>query len=277
MNSLATRSILTPRNLARFWKPGEQWGHAIVLGPLLAVHEAHRVRRDMAPSEWAWMDAGVVAEGLEIIWNMTGRWKARRVVTVKRSRFDAQVKSVVPRVARALNRHGVTCLRDLAHLDTATYRRVVRVLHQAVAVVSSLRPTRRVEPVLGSKVLHHFFPSLVPVFDTAYIRRGVMRTTAYRSMVAKDHRWLVHQDEDSAGGRGLLQFHRYFAFCASEMATIDRRALTTLRHRFGRGFAALAPHALWERSDSLLWKLDAKIAEYCALGEAAREGLLKPS
>ena len=174
------------------------------------------------------------------------------------------------------NRDRVTCLRDLGALDAVGYRRVVRVLHEAVSVVSSLRSTRGVEPVLGSKVLHHFFPSLVPVFDTAFIRRGVMRTHAYRAMLERGEHWLVHRDEGGAGGRGLLEFHRYFAFCISEIALADRRTLTALRERFGQGFAALAPHTLWKRSDSLLWKLDAKLAEYCALGEAAREGLLNP-
>ena len=182
---------------------------------------------------------------------------------------------MVPRVAKALNRYRVTCLRDLAALDAMTYRRVVRVLHEAVSSVSSLRSTRVVEPLLGSKVLHHFFPSLVPVFDTAFIRRGVMCTKAYRAMVLRAEPWLVHDEDASAGDRGLLEFRRYFAFCVSEVASVDRRTLTKLRNRFGQGFAALAPHALWQRSDSFFWKLDAKRAEYCALGDAAREGLLK--
>jgi len=59
-----------------------------------------------------------------------------------------------------------------------------------------------------------------------------------------------------------------------QVAAVDRRTLRELRVRFGRGFASLAPHTMAVRPNSVVWKLDAKLAEYCVLGEAFRERLL---
>ena len=71
-------------------------------------------------------------ECLGAAWNMTGRWQARRVVTVSRERFDRAVLEVVPRLARVLNTSEVTCLADLSGLTSGRYRRVVRAVQGAV-------------------------------------------------------------------------------------------------------------------------------------------------
>ncbi len=225
------------------------------------------------PFSWEWDNPRTVGECLQAAWNMTGRWQARRSVTVTRAQFDRRVLDVVPRLARRLNALGVTCLRDLARLDDRGYRRLAHVLHDAVADVSRIRATRRVEPVLGTKVLHHYFPSIVPVFDTALIRKGVMRTAPFQNFVDHDPEgWLAYADAADAGGPALLQFHRYFAFAAAQIASAPASALSKVRQTFGKAFSRLAPTVDVLRRDGLVWRMDAKIAEYCLLGQAQREG-----
>ncbi|MGH7437283.1 MAG: hypothetical protein ACRENE_16525 [Polyangiaceae bacterium] len=113
------------------------------------------------------------------------------------------------------------------------------------------------------------------MFDTALVRVGVMRTRAFRSFVHEDREgWLLYGDPGHAGGTAMLEYHRYFAFSAAQLASASRTVLARVRKRFGEAFTRLAPTADVARRDGLVWRLDAKLVEYCLIGHAAREGLL---
>jgi hypothetical protein len=273
---------ITLRNVARFWRPEGAWGHTTALAVPFAVHAACREyrtggERESGPFLWEWTDRRATEEALSAIWRMTGRWQARRAITMTRKRFDARVLDVVPRMAARLNTMEVRSLGDLGSMGGPRYRRAMVVIHDAVAAISALRGTQVVEPVLGSKVLHHYFPSVVPVFDTALVRHGIMRTSAFRRFVRVDEEgWLLHHDAREAGGSAMLEYHRYIAFAAAEIARAPSFVLRRLRARFGRAFRRLAPTAAVDDVRGVLWHLDAKLAEYCLLGEAVKERLLEP-
>ncbi len=112
------KSVISLRNLTAYWAPGEAWGHAVVLAPLLAIHEAQHLRRTSGEVHssrrghaWEWVDRRSVEEALPVLWHMTGRWKARRVVSVRRATFEEGVAHAIPRLAKKLNQLEVTCLR----------------------------------------------------------------------------------------------------------------------------------------------------------------------
>ena len=68
----------------------------------------------------------------------------------------------------------------------------------------------------------------------------------------------------------MLEFHQYFALCAY-IGSRPAKDLNRVRYRFGMGLRKVAPVGMDENPQSLLWFLDAKIAEYCLLGQAAKE------
>jgi hypothetical protein len=243
------------------------------LAPFFAVHTAYQLRRGTG-DPWPW-DRPAVAECVGAAWNMTGRWQARRVVTLSRDKFDEAVLDAVPRLAKALNTAGVSCLRDLGQLSSNKYRRVVQATQRAVEDLSRLRRTAEVEPVFGSKVLHHFFPSVVPVYDRQYIRFGVLRLPAFSEFVEADTEgWLLWSRPDDVGGARMLEFHHYFAFCAAEVDAVTPEVLAAVREQFGESFADLAPRRMATDDAGLVWRLDAKLAEYCLVGLAGAKGLL---
>jgi len=261
-------TLIRPDLLEAHWRLGEVWDHSATLAPFLAVHAGHSVRRATGHA-WAWTRRDAVEDGLAAAWSMAGRWGARRAVTVSRRRFDLRVAGVVPRLAKRLNALRILCLRDLAALDAGRYRRAVLAIHQTVLAISKLRTTTQTEPVLGSKVLHHYFPSVVPVFDAKYIRKGVMRRPAFRRFLEEDaDGWIVLADAREAGGARMLDFHRYLAFCAAQIGEVRASRLRAVRQRFAVGFRDLAPLTMLRDRRSLLWTMDAKIAEYCFVGEA---------
>jgi hypothetical protein len=272
-------NTLTAQNLMRYWIPKQAWVHGMVLGPMLSLHDALRLKRLKGGSvpgfRWEWTDCPGVEKTLAVIWSMTGCWKARRAVTVRREEFEEVTAEVVPRLSRFLNRQGICSLWDLADTDTRTYARVVSTVHEAVACISRVRPTRETEPVFGSKVLHHFFPSVVPVFDTALIRNGVMRTVPFREFVKGDNEWITYGSVSDAGGGAMLEFHHYFAMCAQLGGSNHPSIVKNLRKRLGNGFRSIAPVRMVDDKKSLLWRLDAKVAEYCLTGQAHKEGLLE--
>jgi hypothetical protein len=274
------RHLVALRLLTAYWNPKETWGHTSALAPFFAVHGAYAESRtkghpNAEPFRWEWDNARAVEECLQAAWHMTGKWNARRPVTMKQAHFERRVLAVIPPVARHLNNLGIHCLGDLAALTPSRYRRVANLLQGAVASISKLRATKNVEPVLGSKVMHHYFPSLVPVFDTALVRIGVMRMQSFRAFVDEDvDGWLLYRDSDDAGGNAMLEYHRYFAFAAAQVAMTPKAILALVRRRFGRDFSRLAPSQDVARRDGLVWRLDAKLAEYCLIGQAEREGLI---
>ncbi len=269
------KNLIRPSNLIGSWDPVTFWGHHVVLAPIFAIHESAKIRRLRGTVDnsfnWEWADKATTLEALEVIWNMTGRWNARRPVSLPREAFDKCVGDIIPRLAAYLNRKEITCLGDLGQLDTRSYRAAVVRIHRAVERISALRQNQHVEPVLGSKVLHHYFPSVVPVFDTRFIRNGVMRTSAYRDSLEECADWYAFSNAESAGGPSMFDFHRYFAFCAWQIGTAPLSALATTRAQFGRAFRQSATVSMGANPSSVLWRMDAKIAEYCAVNHADAE------
>jgi hypothetical protein len=270
-----SKNLIRPGNVTGKWDPATFWGHHVVLVPMFAIHEAAKINRLRGTIDnvfhWEWAGKAPTLEALEVMWNMTGRWNARRPVTLPRKSFDQCIGEVVPRLADYLNRKEITCLRDLARFDTRSYRAAVVRIHRAVERISALRSNRYVEPVLGSKVLHHYFPSIVPVFDTRFIRNGVMRTSAYRDSLEECGEWRAFSNAQSAGGPSMFDFHGYFAFCAWQVGTAPSSALASTRARFGHAFQQSAPRSMVANRSSVLWRMDAKIAEYCAVNHAEHQ------
>lgn len=273
-----TWNIIHPSNIGGTWDgawdPATFWGHHVVLAPMLAIHEGARIHRlrdaECDRFTWEWARTATTREALEVIWNMTGRWNARRPVTVARKLLDRSIATEVPQLAEYLNRNEIRSLLDVAQLEPARYQSALTHIHGAVNRISALRKTTHIEPVLGSKVLHHYFPSVVPVFDTRYIRNGVMKGSTYRDSFKSWEERRIFATADEAGGPSMLDYHDYLAFCAWQLGTARPRALAVTRARFGTAFKTFAPFSVVADRESILWRLDAKIVEYCAVNDAER-------
>lgn len=251
------------------WNPATFYGHHVVLAPMFAIHLAAQVQASRGEAHggqrWEWIKPTVALEAAPTIWSMTGRWNARRPVTMTNADLEASIERDVPALARLLNRHGVRCLRDVALAKPTQYRSLTRSIHAAVLRVSQLRKTTQIEPVLGSKVLHHYFPSVVPVFDTRFIRHDVMRSEPYRASIDSWRGRVLFRTAAEAGGQSMLDFHHYFTFCAWQIGEASESAIHATRTKFAKAMAPIAPSAMVKDCESMLWRLDAKIAEYCAV------------
>ena len=243
------------------------------LAPFFAVHAKHA--HDFDGGVWFWDSGRAVEETSASVWDMLAKWQALRAVKVDRRRFEGGIVAPVQRLSRLLDREGLCSLHDVADLDVRDRRRVLREIHAAVMDVSALKPTKAAEPMFGSKVLHHYFPSVVPVFDTAMVRRGVLRLHAFRAFAANGGReWHAFDDATEAGGSAAFEFDQYMAFCLAQLHGASSKALDGTRSAFAKDVRHFVPTGLWEDQESFVHALDAKVAEFCLLGQAKREGLI---
>lgn len=266
MKSIIKKNLLRKYLTPEFYGP---W-----FAPFFAVMTKHAEQSENATSRcndggWVWTDVDAVEECLASTWDMLGHWNARRAVRVDRRTFDRTVPHRVRRLALCLNRHEVCSLWKLGQLDR-TYRMVFIEIVDTVLELSKIKGTLRTEPMFGSKIAHHFFPTVVPVFDTAMVRKGVLQTSVFTAFRDADHEgWLPADLPDAA-----LEFGGYLAFLAAQVSEAQASDLSAVRQAFGNAVVRCAPNAMAGDPRSLVWRLDAKVAEACALGEAHREGWL---
>jgi len=191
-----------------------------------------------------------------------------------KSRFWLAVKKGVKKVATCLNKNRICSMRELGRLDENSYMKVVDCIESAIILISKTRKTGKIEPVLGSKVLHHFFPSVVPVYDDAFISKRVMKLRAFEYFINNDENDWVFKEKEYEGEklRKMREFHHYFAFCAQQVCDLDIKSLNMLRLTFMKQFIDLAPRILGEKGrKGIIGYLDAKLAEYCLIGATYRD------
>jgi hypothetical protein len=60
----------------------------------------------------------------------------------------------------------------------------------------------------------------------------------------------------------------------AQVAQAEDRALGQVRKELAQALSSGAPSSMVKSQGSLLWKLDAKLAEFCACGKAREENLI---
>lgn len=139
-------------------------------------------------------------------------------------------------------------------------------------LISRIKPTKVLTPMFGSKVVHHYFPSVVPVFDDAKIRKVLMCSATWgRAMKRSADAWRRQVERAGPCDPAMADFQQYFAFCVSQIEEAPGNHLWQTREALAGRCSRFAPAVLQSNQESLLWRLDAKIAEFCGCGAASNE------
>ncbi len=111
--------------------------------------------------------------GLSLCTDFLRAWKAFRpgVANTLQKQLEAKVPGIVLNVQSRI-RDGLK-LRTLQDLGVHKAGELVRVMSRAVAQVSGIKRLKNPNPMLGSKVMHFFFPEFFPVWDTAYVGKAL--------------------------------------------------------------------------------------------------------
>ena len=257
-------NITDPRYLFVSFKDGDG---VFFLGRFLSSHfelaQYHAVARP-----WYWDELGATEGCLDDAWAMLAAWRALRGVKVAPVEFRERCPAQVVSLARFLNKHGIGCLRDLAGADDRTLGSLIQEVVLTVEQISLIKPTKDTRPTFGSKVAHHYFPSIVPAFDNAKIEEGALRKSWICASFCDQRREWVRRTCALENEPFLLDFALYFAFCADQIATAPQDKLDAARSRLAQSCKEFVPPGMWSDRGSLVWKLDAKVAEFCLCGHA---------
>lgn len=273
--------LISSDNLFRWWGADHFPFYRTWTGPFLVAHERHQRRRPAAP--WPWDLDGAVQDSLDHTWEMTGKWLARRAVQIDQRHFNQEVPRIVSTLSAVLNESGVASLRRLCELfdqDRAMSRDVIAAIHDAIKETAAIKPTTTLKPMFGSKVLHHFFPSVIPVFDSAWVLNGVMKTEDYRRFMAEEigewRSWAYERDgKEARTERELDHYHDYLDYSVARLSEVEPSDLEDLRTQYGDALSSSVSPFMRSDRDSLLWHLDAKVTEWCLCGAAHEEGVLR--
>ncbi|OIN95911.1 hypothetical protein AUJ66_07975 [Candidatus Desantisbacteria bacterium CG1_02_38_46] len=246
-------------------------GHAQALAPFFTIHETASKNQEDS-SLWAWAYDRAIDKCSVIVWHLTGEWSARRNITItNRKKFEQIVADEVTHLTDVFNKYNVKSPRDLGSMSQKQYKKVFLTIEESVKNISKVRHTMRIEPVLGSKVLHHFFPSIIPVYDTAMVSKEVIpliRKKSQNQEKLKSEGWLFKEYSEKPKMKKMMEYRLYLAFAAQQIYDTKRKILNKLSQRIANWymFHGLVPGSLISKKRSFFWRLDAKLAEYCLIG-----------
>lgn len=173
--------ILTEQNVKAYatWK-GQPWGIAELLYdqlPMLAIRNYLTEDEDDRSWPLCWAKGRCIRHGIRECIELLRDWRAFRPLGPRAAQalqceLGRQVPDVVLDFQNNAKRLGATNVTDAVREEKTTGR-LVDLMCDAVERISALKKLKRPTPMLGSKVMHFFFPEFFPVWDTAYVKKAL--------------------------------------------------------------------------------------------------------
>jgi len=269
--------ILAPQNLKAYmrWreKPWEVDALLYERLPMVAVRNYISASGD---DEWplCWQKGRTVRLGLAICIESLKSWQAFRPGGARaiQRELDSCVPRVVARIQAWLSRHGVYSIRDVAS-DSKERDALIRLMARAVAEISACKNGQNPKPMLGSKVLHFFFPEFFPVWDTAWVKKA-MAGLADRNGSPR-RRELTVSFGKGKQARAAREYADYVRLMFKDIKKVPKKDVNKLKRTVLRHAAKRNAHAaLGMIVDDNLGDLSPILFELCLIGRGRAMGIL---
>jgi hypothetical protein len=271
-----TTKILCAKNLKRYLKKRDKpWGIDSLIYERLPVLAVRNYLNDYEDeNEWplCWQGRRGIEIGLAVSLETLKAWQAFRPRSIDEMRrpLGKIVPRAVRRVQARLVKHGVYRARDLAGKNKKIVADVVAVMARAVAQVSEVKSgKRKATPMLGSKVLHFFFPEFFPVWDTAWIKKELKKwNTDDNGMPPSLQRALSKGPKD----RVALEYARYVCLMLQDIKSLQRGSYDRLKATCVRNVQSRNNHKLLRQVlDDNVYDLSPMLFELCVIGAQPRK------
>lgn len=100
------------------------------------------------------------------------------------NRLSKQLPNILLSFQNKMKKICVKKVCEINKLPDNQFRKTIKTISYAVGEISSYKSSKT--PMLGSKVMHHFFPELFPVWDTAWIKNKALKKENYEVKYVSD-------------------------------------------------------------------------------------------
>lgn len=160
--------ILTAVNLQAYFDwAASPWRAADLLYervPMLAIR-SYITEGKGANWPLCWTKGRALDRGLALCINFLRDWQAFRPGSARD--YQADMEKVVPRVVMRFQKDVATQLKAVGAIDVCKHDEktavLTRLMTRAVGEISALKRLDTPTPMLGSKVMHFFFPEFFPI------------------------------------------------------------------------------------------------------------------
>lgn len=146
---------------------------------------------------------------------------------------------------------------------------------RAAAKVSACKRGKKPNPMLGSKVLHFFFPEFFPVWDTAWIKKTTLGLSKKGDIERNREKWgkTFGRDRHAVAAQ---QYAQYLDLMFNELDQIGHKDVEKLLKTVVSFSAKRNKHpSLQDVVAENLWDASPILFELCLMGRGRAKGVLK--
>jgi hypothetical protein len=265
--------IMTRSNLRIYMKWRDKpWEVDDILYERLPMLAVRNYLNDDAKDQWplCWTQGRPLRLGLSVCIEALKGWQAFRgrlgVAGATRRKLYERAPGVVMRFQRWLRDEEIYSVRAAIRQGQAD--QLIRKMARAVAKISACKRTNTPSPMLGSKVLHFFFPEFFPVWDTAWIRRTIrgMSKKNKKNRIQLNDKWQTDFGKER-NGAAARQYAAYLELMLSDLEATSAAKVKDLR-RIVVSFSAKRNNhgSLRDVVDENLWDMSPILFELCLMG-----------
>ncbi len=225
--------ILNQTNLESYLKnPQQPWAPDSLLYecfPVLVVRNYLTSEEEEDEFPLLWTPGRHLQVGVAAAIAVLKGWKAFRPKTAEEIRpvLEKRVPGVVMNFQRRMSDLGVYRIQDVRKKKKEANTTLLE-MAAAVSEVSRCKPGKT--PMLGSKILHLFYPEFFPVWDTAVVERALKPCQSWDEMVLSDNvkRSLARRD----GSIGALTYAAYIQLMLRDLDETGDEEYESLKQAF---------------------------------------------
>lgn len=118
---------------------------------------------------------------IDLVLSSLKAWQAFRPESSRKivNRLSGELPTILLKFQNKMVQMDIKKAWEINNLNNNQFRNTVKTISYSVSEISSYKLTKT--PMLGSKIMHHFFPELFPVWDTAWIKNKALRKENFTS------------------------------------------------------------------------------------------------
>lgn len=199
--------------------------------PVLAVRNRNRTEK------WplSWIGNRGLDLAIELTLGTLKAWQAFRPEKSSRiiNKLVSDLPGIVLKFQKDMLKHRIKSVRGMKDLSRYRYNKVLITLSGVVGHISSYKRNDG-KPMLGSKVMHFFYPELFPVWDTKWIKKAALRNEFMDAETIKN--WCPDEVKAQLNSHNdaASEYATYLALMLKDLNETSRKELKGIENAYIR-------------------------------------------